>query len=651
MGQRISNSSVASAIAAVVLATVFGSGHLVWSQDGLTTPAPDQGRIEGIVTDAESGDPVPGVRVIYRFDYERPDAPGTSSVEAVTQADGRYSLAVPFGDYLTFEIRPPAGYLRDDEHSPKMIFEREGRMPTRQEPVQTVNWSVTQGTRWRVSTGGVATGSPLTLYVTTDGDEKKIGLHSAKIDGEGNAVFTLPKSQCEVVLEPVKSMWEPFSLTVETGFLPELATAITTEEHVTVIRDRDGRTAKLTNASATIDEQGLRFHLVKREGKKHKIKGLVRDANGNVVEDAVVRVFLHLPQGVGGILQYWTRSRKDGSFLIPDVFIGNDHCLIQCEASSPGFSPAKSKSVSVDPSTISEIEVGGVELRPGRSIPVKVVDPLGRPVEGAIVRLSGTDHIFRTDSQGKCDLKDLTLNECELKVYHGRQSTSAVLSSSIIADRQTEILLTLGDIYTQKFGVDGKTPPKLRPVASGTPAPELQIQEWTDGRPRSLKDFKGKVVVLFFWNPAAGFCAEELTIISNLEKTFEGRGVEFLGIHVPTGDAQSVRDLMAQQDWEIPTGIDRASANHAGSGQTAAAYGIQEMSFVVIGKDGRISLNWETLVDDEATRAIFIEAANALGIPLDNEGNPKDDGSESCEPCARIMEYVKAKAIEAALNQ
>ena len=39
-----------------------------------------------------------------------------------------------------------------------------------------------------------------------------------------------------------------------------------------------------------------------------------------------------------------------------------------------------------------------------------------------------------------------------------------------------------------------------QPVAMKIPAPELQgIDEWINSKPTTLKDLKGKVVVLHFW--------------------------------------------------------------------------------------------------------------------------------------------------------
>ena len=39
-----------------------------------------------------------------------------------------------------------------------------------------------------------------------------------------------------------------------------------------------------------------------------------------------------------------------------------------------------------------------------------------------------------------------------------------------------------------------------QPVVMNVPAPELQgIDEWINTRPTTLKDLKGKVVVLHFW--------------------------------------------------------------------------------------------------------------------------------------------------------
>lgn len=642
----ISHPSVMIVVAAVVLGIVFVATDRVWSQD--SPESIDRGRIEGVVTDAETGAPVPGVKLIYRLDLERPESFGASSIEAFTQADGRYVLSVPFGDYQKFDVLPPDGYLRDEEQVLEAMFNRDGNLTTRMEPVRKVNWSVKRGVAWRFSSDGFPVHS--TLIVSDIKGEEETGKSSqlVRIDAHGKGTFTLPNSACTVhFLSPVLQN-SHVMLEVESGFLPAAAVEVKSEPQVTVIRDRNGRRARLTHATAVIDEQGVRIQFSTHNLKKYEVTGLVRDANGVLVEGAVVRVWFHSWKGSGGLLPFWARSGKGGIFRIPNVSADRGNFLIQCEGSAPGYAPAMSKSVSVNAETLSQIDLGTIELHPGRIVPIKVVDPLGRDVEGAKVRIDGSDRQFRTDRKGRCELYFLTLDECKVLVHYGRQSTSAVLSSSSIAGRQPEILLTLGDIYTQKFGTKPKV--TLEPLATGTPAPEFKIQQWTDGESRNLKDFSGKVIVLIFWNQKAPHCPEELTIVNNLKKTFEGRGVEFLGIHPPTGDVQTIRDFMVKQDWDIPTGIDKGTDKQTDTGQTVVAYGIEDSSFVVIGKDGRISLNWDTLVDDEATEAVYKEATAALGIPVDDEGHPLDDSEEGCESCTRIIEYVRAKAIEAALG-
>jgi hypothetical protein len=63
--------------------------------------------------------------------------------------------------------------------------------------------------------------------------------------------------------------------------------------------------------------------------------------------------------------------------------------------------------------------------------------------------------------------------------------------------------LHLGTIGALVVGLSLMAVPSVgaqQPVAMKIPAPELQgIDEWINSKPTSLKDWKGKVVVLHFW--------------------------------------------------------------------------------------------------------------------------------------------------------
>ena len=52
----------------------------------------------------------------------------------------------------------------------------------------------------------------------------------------------------------------------------------------------------------------------------------------------------------------------------------------------------------------------------------------------------------------------------------------------------------------------------------------------TQGRPRSLGEFQGKVVVLNFWATWCAPCREEMPGFERLQSRWAGRGVQFVGV-------------------------------------------------------------------------------------------------------------------------
>src|SRR5579862_5563467 len=76
------------------------------------------------------------------------------------------------------------------------------------------------------------------------------------------------------------------------------------------------------------------------------------------------------------------------------------------------------------------------------------------------------------------------------------------------------------------------------PLAPGQPDPALVLPD-LDGNPINLRDFRGQLTLLLFWNPSCGFCQEMLPDMTAWERTRTDSAPRLLV--VSTGDAETNR--------------------------------------------------------------------------------------------------------------
>ena len=87
--------------------------------------------------------------------------------------------------------------------------------------------------------------------------------------------------------------------------------------------------------------------------------------------------------------------------------------------------------------------------------------------------------------------------------------------------------------------------------AAVQPASQVSFQT-VDGGTASLEDYRGRVVVLNFWGTWCVPCRRELPELVELDRAFDGRRVEIVGIAVDSGDAEDVRAFADRYEIEYP---------------------------------------------------------------------------------------------------
>jgi peroxiredoxin len=109
----------------------------------------------------------------------------------------------------------------------------------------------------------------------------------------------------------------------------------------------------------------------------------------------------------------------------------------------------------------------------------------------------------------------------------------------------------------------GRQPPHPapEPLAPGAPAPDFALPG-LDGRKRRLRDFLGKPVVVLFFNPGCGFCADMAHAIGQLSE----RAAPL--VLVSRGDAEENKRLASEHAWRCEVVLDSRS-------ETSTAYRTQ----------------------------------------------------------------------------
>jgi len=131
----------------------------------------------------------------------------------------------------------------------------------------------------------------------------------------------------------------------------------------------------------------------------------------------------------------------------------------------------------------------------------------------------------------------------------------------------------------------------------GKPAPELQVVEWVRGKPVTLAELKGKVVLLDFWGLWCSPCRRALPQLAKLHREYARDGLVIIAIH----DASLTGATLVERSRDLP-GLSKTAFRVAvdspmegiaafddarGTGRTIDAYGITGFpTALIINRDG-----------------------------------------------------------------
>jgi len=131
----------------------------------------------------------------------------------------------------------------------------------------------------------------------------------------------------------------------------------------------------------------------------------------------------------------------------------------------------------------------------------------------------------------------------------------------------------------------------LQPASERKPAPEFALKDSSDNTV-SLKDYRGKVILLDFWATWCGGCKEEIPWFSEFERKYGAKGFIVVGVSLDEDRWKVVKPFVKKAD--VPYRI------ILGDDATAKKYGIENMpDAFLIDRQGRIAAKYVGLVDKD----------------------------------------------------
>ena len=127
---------------------------------------------------------------------------------------------------------------------------------------------------------------------------------------------------------------------------------------------------------------------------------------------------------------------------------------------------------------------------------------------------------------------------------------------------------------------------------AGQIVPELDGAAWLNTGARSLKEFRGRYVLLDFWFIGCGPCHADLPNVKLVHERFAKQGVTVIGVHDRSSSPEIVQEFCRKHSIDYPTVVDHKD------GRILEAYrslGVNSFpTYILIDPDGKVLVNDRT---------------------------------------------------------
>jgi thiol-disulfide isomerase/thioredoxin len=189
------------------------------------------------------------------------------------------------------------------------------------------------------------------------------------------------------------------------------------------------------------------------------------------------------------------------------------------------------------------------------------------------------------------------------KAMDATGNTTAAFDSLLVfyikepSDESHDVLLN----YAAKMGKDAvwvnKTVESKR-LAAAKAAPVFDLYDYLTGQSVSLKDYRGKVVLLTFWFPGCGPCRGEFPHFQEVLSKYKGQDIAYLGINVVISQDPYVLPFMKSSGYSFTPLRDKDQ-------MAEKAYNVRgEPSNFLIDRDGRIIFSGFMIQNPKAQRML-----------------------------------------------